>query len=287
MATDAHDPTAHHSVISLSLQRPDSPAQTAYLAYSHESAWPRLHPACESFLGTEEAAYYASLPYPVRQKSYLLGRYSAKLALARALGLAHPSGTPPHSILRPLEIRFGIFGQPIPSTPYPTSWEISITHHTPWAVALAAPAGHPIAIDLEAITPERFQTLLSQLTPEETPFVHAAGTSDIAIGTRVTLLWTAKEALSKILRCGLMIPLDLLATEHVKPMPSTEPTSIKPSQPWQQCQQWHGVYKNFPQYQFLSWQTSSAILSIALPKRTTLSAPSLSSLWGSMLEPTL
>jgi hypothetical protein len=56
------------------------------------------------FLATQEAAYFGSLRFIRRQRSYLLGRYAAKIALRQALDVPE---------LNELEIVPGVFGQPL------------------------------------------------------------------------------------------------------------------------------------------------------------------------------
>jgi 4'-phosphopantetheinyl transferase len=69
------------------------------------------------------------------------------------------------------------------------------------------------------------------------------------------LLWTAKEALSKVLRCGFMIPFELLEIEMFEP---NNDFAIS-------------YFKNFHQYQALSFPLANTLCSLVYPKKTELS----------------
>ena len=72
---------------------------------------------------------------------------------------------------------------------------------------------------------------------------------------RVTQLWTAKEALSKALRCGLTCPVELLATEGA----AFRGDAVT------------GRFRNFGQYRFESVLAGPFAFSIVLPRSSSLS----------------
>ena len=67
-------------------------------------------------------------------------------------------------------------------------------------------------------------------------------------------LWCLKEALSKALRCGLTVPLELLAVGSVEPHPIVL---------------WAG-FANFAQYRGLSLVAGDLAAALVLPKTVTL-----------------
>ena len=76
------------------------------------------------------------------------------------------------------------------------------------------------------------------------------GSTDLA----ATVVWTAKEALSKALRCGMTCPYELLEICGLE----------------QRDGFFLGRFKNFGQYQFQSWQRGNTVVTIVLPKKTEL-----------------
>jgi len=73
------------------------------------------------------------------------------------------------------------------------------------------------------------------------------------IPTASTLLWTAKEALSKTLCTGLMCPFTVFNIHSIMRINEFE---------------FQGLYKNFTQYKFHSWIRGRSVLTMTLPKWT-------------------
>jgi len=203
------------------------------------AAYDTLAPRSDGCLSPAERNRYRALTFRRRQESYLLGRYSAKLALGEALGEPDP---------RAIEITPGVFDQPLVIYPTRERYEISITHNEWGALAVAFPEGHPMGIDLETPTPARLDTILTQLTPEERKWTQP---DPLPLAT---LAWTAREALSKVLRCGLMVSMEILETGP--------PLPLEPGV-------WQGCFRHFPQYQFMALRAASGILSLVHPRHST------------------
>ena len=68
------------------------------------------------------------------------------------------------------------------------------------------------------------------------------------------MIWTIKESLSKVLKCGLMTPLHVLEIAEID---CKRPIRVS-------------TFKNFAQYKVLSVVMGDVALSICLPKRTEL-----------------
>lgn len=201
----------------------------------------------QSMLGEAELAGFAALRFPLKRQGFLLGRLAAKRALGALL--AEPD-------LRRIEIRSGVFGQPLVRHPRAGRIEVTLSHSHGLAVALAYPGELPMGVDLETVSAAAAATILGelQLSAAEKAWL-AAGTVDEA--TACGVLWTAREALGKSMKIGLNCPLGILALDHIESAGAAA---------------WAGRYANFPQSQCLSQAIDGRILSIAMPLKTELSA---------------
>jgi 4'-phosphopantetheinyl transferase len=193
------------------------------------------------FLAPAEAAYFADLRFLRRQQSFLLGRYAAKLALQCTLQESNPKA---------IEIGRGVFEQPIVSYGSAKTPGVTISHCNEIAVALAFPNGHPMGIDIEQIDHSRMVAIQSQLSPAECRWARSAEADEITLST---LMWTAKEALSKALTCGLMTPMEVLKLSEFYPLGNGT---------------WGGHFQNFAQYKFLGWINPMLAMSVVLPKKS-------------------
>ena len=213
------------------------------LAVGFEDDISSLNELAVEILGPLEAKYYASLRFERRQRSYLLGRYTAKLALKQLL---------PETDFRSIEIVKGVFEQPVVLCNRSPGWSVTISHAESRAVALAYPSEHPMGIDIERIDSTHQRTILSQLSSEETKWAE----SSVDCGYRLaTALWAAKEALSKALTTGLMSPIEVYSLVEFRLIDSGI---------------WEGLFLNFAQYKAWVWTGSSYALSIAMPRRSML-----------------
>ncbi|NQU74249.1 MAG: 4'-phosphopantetheinyl transferase superfamily protein [Candidatus Omnitrophica bacterium] len=151
----------------------------------------------ETFLHSEELDYFKTLSFEKRHKSYLLGKFCAKKALLLPLDKKVPS-----SIL----IRSGVFGHPVVIYPDPENHQISISHSGDWSAAIAYPAVHPMAVDIETVDPGRLKTIEAMLTSSEKDMIKKLPVPEAA---GYTILWTIKESLSKLLKTGRAAPFDI------------------------------------------------------------------------------
>lgn len=223
------------------LRRPTG-TDAAVLALVHATAYPLLQATAAQFLHAHEAVTYTTLQAPQRQQSFLLGRYVAKQALGTFLR---------EPVWRRIEIVPGVFTQPVVHYPTPTPVEVSITHGGAWAGAIAFPSGHPIGIDVERLDAASLEAMRTQSTDTE----WEAAVQSVGVGPLpATVLWTAKEALAKVLKCGLMAPWTLFETVDVVPVAAG----------------YCGQFRHFGQYQFHTWVLRDHVLSLVLPKWTTL-----------------
>jgi 4'-phosphopantetheinyl transferase len=211
------------------------------LGVAAEHDYAQIVTEAHHFLGPRESEYFGRLRFLRRQKSYLLGRYAAKLALQQALD--EPD-------LKALEIVPGAFGQPLIAYPSKRTSGICISHCHGFAVGLTFPLGHPMGIDIEQIDPEREATIRTQLLEPELKWVESGIVEGSAL---TTLIWTVKEALSKALTTGLMCPIEIYELSELNLVGQGI---------------WEGLFTKFGQYRFVGWLADGYALSIVLPKYT-------------------
>jgi 4'-phosphopantetheinyl transferase len=116
-----------------------------------------------------------------------------------------------------------------------------------------------MGIDIEGIDAARAETALSQLSEQEAGWTEGKPANKLETAIA---LWTAKEALSKALRTGLMSPIEIYNLAEFR--------KIGPGI-------WEGLFLNFAQYKARVWIGSTSVLAIILPKKSTmLTDPDLS-----------
>lgn len=157
-----------------------------------------LEHAARQLLSPAETARLARAAHPRRRISFLRGRVAAKQALA---GLCR-GRVPAHAF----EITAGVFEQPVVKGPE-SNLGITLSHSDQLAVAVAFPESHPLGVDLESVSAAHATTLREQMTPGELQRVALPGLPEAEL---LTLLWGAKEAVSKVLRGGLAVDFHAL-----------------------------------------------------------------------------
>lgn len=208
---------------------------TAYAALSFRShAW--LHPS--------EAATWQTMGSERRRVGYLLGRYAAKRAAGRYLGT---------EALEEVEVANGVFQQPILRFPAWDIPQVTLCHTEHLALAVAHQPDHILGIDAEPLDPTRAHVLRPILSDAERARLGALGFSG---EDGLLLLWTAKEALSKALRCGLTAPLGVLETD---------------SMAWTGTGDLRCTFSSFPQYQGRCALARGHGVALVLPKETQVS----------------
>lgn len=215
-------------------------SDTAYFSWIMSDEYPLLHRNHTLFLHPEECLRYASMKFERRRTSFLLGRYAAKKALSCYFDEPDMST---------IAILSGVFGQPVVQYLSSSHATLTISHTPQAACAIASPDVHPMGLDLESIDEAKSEVLKSQMTSDELGFLPVTMASEI---TGLTIMWSAKEALSKILMCGLTCPFKLLAIRSLD----------------QNEDYYEGEYLNFEQYKFQSWVTETAVCTVVFPRRT-------------------
>ena len=229
-------------LVPLTLHRSDLQLEAKLVVALGDNAWSLMDLSGEIF-GKAEAVYLSTLRFERRQKSYVLGRYAAKIALGNALV---------ESDLRTIEIERGVFEQPVVRYSRDDKWDVTISHTEFLAVALAYPRGHPMGIDIERIDAAGAETASSQLSEQEAGWIEGQPANKLET---IFALWTAKEALSKALRTGLTSPIEIYNLAEFSRIGSGI---------------WEGLFLSFAQYKARVWIGSSSVLAIVLPKQSTI-----------------
>ena len=176
-------------------------------------------PAPHDWLAPGEQARLKGFRFLKRRMDWLLGRWTAKTALAAHLDL------PGHAAsLAGIEIRQAPSGAPQALIGnQPASVVISLSHRAGQAICAVAPLGAALGCDLEVVEPRNHAFVADYFAPEEQDRVARAPEAD---RPRVaTLIWSAKESALKALETGLRLDTRSVIVsldEEVKPADVSE-----------------------------------------------------------------
>lgn len=206
----------------------------------------------ESVLHPHEYHLYNSFLNEQRKKKFVLGRYCAKMALASLFDIKN---------LNQIYIDSGIFNQPIIKAPNIPNIRVSISHDNQTSIAIAFPEEHPMGIDIESIRADKTSEIEEYfLTPHEMSLGKNLGYTNNII---ITIIWTAKESLSKILKTGLTTSFKILEIQSL----------IYSEDGYFRC-----TFTNFYQYQTISIIHDDKIITMIYPLHTEVELNSLFSL---------
>lgn len=216
----------------------------AWFCLAHPSL-AELEMAANRFLSPNELEGLEQLRFEARRRSWLLGRYSTKEALAGFLGRADRTE---------VEVKSGVFQQPVVVGLATQNAQVSLSHCANLAVAVAFGEEHPLAVDVEEVNPDRVATMQSQMTAAERSMLATLPGEGAVLAA---LAWTAKEALSKVLKTGLMTPMAVYELER-----SGWDSGCLVSE-----------FKSFGQYKSIGFLGGPFAFSLVLPKRSELVVP--------------
>ena len=188
-----------------------------------------------------EYQLYDSFSNNHRKINFILGRYCAKMALASLFEIKS---------LNQIYIDSGIFNQPIIKAPNLPNIQVSISHDKLASIALAYPEEHPMGIDIESIDIDKTSAIEDYLTPHEIILINDFNHTHNLV---VTIIWTAKESLSKVLKTGLTTSLSVLEIK------SLELNNLG----YFRC-----TFTNFYQYQTISIVHKDKVITLILPRNT-------------------
>lgn len=153
-------------------------------------------PGDDVWLTPRERERAARMRFTKRRTDYLLGRWTGKSAVARALGLA---GDP--ASLAAVEVRNADDGAPyVLVAGSRAGLSISLTDRAGWGVCTLHAGGAAVGCDLELVEPRSAAFVADYLTAAERAAVAASGPDR---DRTANLLWCAKESAMKVLRTGL------------------------------------------------------------------------------------
>ncbi|MDX8047248.1 hypothetical protein SH601_14860 [Gracilibacillus sp. S3-1-1] len=195
-----------------------------------------------NILTPTEILEYKKLQVSKRRLEYCLGRYVGKKSVAKLTG---------YKELRNFTITKGVFNQPILYSENNNlkSTQLSISHVNNIAVAISFPEEHPMAVDIEEISGKNRSILISQMLVHEHKLLDLISCRNL-VG--LTLMWTVKEALAKVLKTGLTAPLSIYSISQIEKVDGG----------------YMSEFTNFSQYKVFSCILGEYIISICLPRKT-------------------
>ncbi|MNO12296.1 4'-phosphopantetheinyl transferase superfamily protein [compost metagenome] len=186
------------------------------------------------YLSTVEREQYFSFKYPKRRNSYLLSKLSCKMAVASD-----------DDDLTAIVIHHGVMRQPIVEG---SERRITITHCDTMGAAIDYDPRLLIGVDIELVDIKAMDALARITSTEEHMLVHELG---LQPSTFLTLLWTAKEAMSKVIQTGFTVPTELF---EVKECVWKERCIIS-------------QFKNFPPFKAISILREKYVFTLVLPAK--------------------
>ena len=204
-----------------------------------DNAPPLADAARRRWLSAAEHRRFEALTNPKRRIEFLYGRVAAKAAVCCLC---------PHTQAGDWSIVPGVFRQPVVHGPAPLA--VSIAHTRDCAAALAFPAELFAGVDIERRRPDSQHVIRSQMTARERQMLAA---SSVPEAMQLTLAWSAKEALSKALRMGLLLPFRALGLSGVVYQPVLDA--------------WLMTFRLTPSLVVYAGLHGEAVLALALPRR--------------------
>ena len=191
----------------------------------------------KNYLSSHELEILGKLDHKSRVESFCAGRLAAK----KTITLLNPE-----YLATEVSIIPGLLENPIILSTPQLNLNVSISHSQSFAFAAATSSICPIGVDTEVISNKNFNEYAELSTRTEILLTMKIFQEDEL--SSATRLWTLKESLSKAIKCGFTIPLDLLEIisfdEEFK----------------NRC-----VFKNFPQYRGISFNFKDNMFALCLP----------------------
>lgn len=154
-------------------------------------------PEGNRWLSEDERASLSRLRVPKRRGDWRLGRWTAKLAVARYLRLGEGAAS-----LAGIELRPAPSGAPRAFVGgEPAGLSLSLSHSEGFGFCVVGTAGAALGCDVEKVTPHSPAFLADFFTAGERQLVAACPPEHR--DALLTLLWSAKESVLKALECGL------------------------------------------------------------------------------------
>ena len=162
-------------------------------------------PEDQRWLSGWERLHVERLRIPKRRSDWLLGRWTAKRALAETLGWISVPDT-----LSRIEVWPAVSGAPQPFVDgVPVALAISLTHAGGRAACAIGPPDVAVGCDLEVVEPRSDAFVADYFTPDEQAALRQA--PDRRRTELVTAIWSAKESALKAMQVGLRFDTRSLA----------------------------------------------------------------------------
>ncbi|MEK4042686.1 4'-phosphopantetheinyl transferase superfamily protein [Paenibacillus sp. FSL H8-0048] len=188
------------------------------------------------YLSAAEKEQYFGFQYPRRRNSYLLGKLAAKMAAAGE-----------EDDLAGIQIEHGILCQPIVSG---STRRITITHCDGLGAAVDYDPRLMAGVDIELVDEKAVEGIRRITSKQEEELIKESGPL-LALPNFLTLLWTAKEAMSKVIQTGFTVPTELF---EVKSCSRSGRGAIS-------------QFKNFTQFKAISVLREEYVFTIVLPAK--------------------
>ena len=208
-----------------------------------------------NLLHVHEYQKLSDFRFDKRKHSYLLGRVSAKLAIS----------TIKEQKASDLLISEGIFSFPVVKNLEGDHLQLSISHCDDIGITLAYPEEHPVGIDIERVHEKSKEALYSIVNEQEKALLGQLPVSEIE---GLGIAWTVKEALSKILRTGMMMDFSNFEISKIS----------------QNGQVFTSEYKFAGQYKAISFFHSPYMVSLTIPGRSELDIDQVTALIAGITE---
>ena len=180
--------------------------------------------AQDDWLGPGERTFCLGLRFPGRRSDWRLGRWTAKQAVARYLGVSCDAAT-----LASIRIQAAASGAPEAFfSEAPAQVSISLSHRDGISACAVGPAEMNLGCDLETIEDRSDVFVQDYFTPQEQKLVSQAPAQ--ARAAMIALIWSAKESVLKVLRLGLRMSTQQLSVSlRAKHLASFRDDAIKAS----------------------------------------------------------
>lgn len=156
-------------------------------------------PLCVRWLSDAERVQLARFRIPKRRSEWLLGRWTAKRAIAQTLNLDERFAT-----LGAIELVPGTDGAPaVRIGNRPSLLGVSISHTDGRGLCTVASPGAAVGCDMEAVVEHSAAFVTDYFCADERKAFDHLPTTDDAM--TVSLVWSAKESVLKLLHTGLRL----------------------------------------------------------------------------------
>lgn len=192
----------------------------------------------DTYFGVDEMEEIKGKQNLKRKLEYIFSRIAVKKAVTYITN---------STAYKSIKVIKGVLWHPVVISNSTSNISVSISHCDNYAVALAFSEVFPCGIDIEIINIKNIKVIQRVITIKEMEIINEL---DCLESNKYTILWTAKEAMSKVIKTGMTCGFELFEIKNI----------------FVKDDIYYGFYKNFAQYMFISKKIDNCILSIVCPK---------------------